>query len=142
MWYGSAWRFQSSLRLALRSRKTNVEIGSKIDVQTVLKLMAEAITATSASFGPSAGTGTSSRCSDFVGFFSAEGSPSNIFSSSRWVVTARIVFGSSRPSTASAEARASAASTIAFIADDMGLLLGSERGRVPLRSVAHHPEIP
>ena len=49
--------------------------GSKIDVQTVLKLIDDAITATSASSGASSGNGTSSRWSDFRGSFSSDGTP-------------------------------------------------------------------
>ena len=53
-----------------RCRKPKVGSGSKIDVQTVLKLIDDAITATSASSGASSGNGTSSRWSDFRGSFS------------------------------------------------------------------------
>src|SRR4051812_17534551 len=37
-WYGSAWRAPHTLSLPSRSRKPNVDSGSKIEVQTVLKL--------------------------------------------------------------------------------------------------------
>ncbi len=46
--------------------------GSKIDVQTVLKLMAEAITATYASSGASSGSGTSSTWIEVRGSFSSD----------------------------------------------------------------------
>ena len=45
-WYGRACRAAHCDSRAKRSRKPNVGSGSKIDVQTVLKLMLEAITAT------------------------------------------------------------------------------------------------
>src|SRR4051794_3887476 len=45
-WYGNACRAPHFDSLASRSRKRNVGSGSKIDVHTVLKLMALAITAT------------------------------------------------------------------------------------------------
>ncbi len=48
----------------------------------MLKLIDDAITATSASSGASSGSGTSSRCSDFRGSFSSDGTPANISCSS------------------------------------------------------------
>ena len=45
-WYGRSWRLPQLLSLPSRSRKPNVGSGSKIDVHTVLKLMALAMTAT------------------------------------------------------------------------------------------------
>ena len=67
----------------------NVGNGSKIDVQTVLKLIELAITATYASSGASSGSGTSSRCNDLRGSFAAESMPSNIPTSSLRTITAR-----------------------------------------------------
>jgi len=66
----------------LRSRNKKVGSGSKIAVQTVLKLIDEAITATYASSGASSGSGTSSTCTDFRGSLSSEATPANISCSS------------------------------------------------------------
>ncbi len=63
--------------------------GSKIDVQTVLKLMLEAITATYASSGASSGVATSPTWRLFAGSLSAESSPANISVSSRRTNAAR-----------------------------------------------------
>src|SRR6266700_1069507 len=56
-WYGCAWRAPHTLSLPSRVRNANVGSGSKIDVQTVLKLIDAAITATYASSGASSGNG-------------------------------------------------------------------------------------
>src|SRR6478752_6813529 len=45
-WYGRAWRAPQMLSLPRRSRNPKVGSGSKIEVHTVLKLMADAMTAT------------------------------------------------------------------------------------------------
>ncbi len=45
-WYGRSWRAPHLDSLPSRARKPKVGSGSKIDVHTVLKLMALAITAT------------------------------------------------------------------------------------------------
>jgi hypothetical protein len=45
-WYGRSCRAPQTLSRPSRLRKPNVGSGSKIEVQTVLKLMDEAITAT------------------------------------------------------------------------------------------------
>ena len=63
--------------------------GSKIDVQTVLKLIALAITARYTSSGASSGVCTSSTCSDLRGSFSSDSSPSNMSISSRRTKAAR-----------------------------------------------------
>jgi hypothetical protein len=94
MWYGRLWRWSQGLRFAARSRNRKVDIGSKIALQTVLKLMLLAITATRASLGPTSGTATSSRCRLRRGSLSWDSSPSNSPSSSLWVVTAVIDSGS------------------------------------------------
>ena len=49
--------------------------GSKIDVHTVLKLIADAITATNASSGASSGSGNCSTWVDLRGSFSSEATP-------------------------------------------------------------------
>ena len=67
-------------------------------LQTVLKLMLEAMIATKASFGPTSGTDTWSRCRLFLGSFSQDSSPWNMFTSSLCVVTASIDSGSGSPS--------------------------------------------
>src|SRR3954447_21848900 len=61
----------------------NVGSGSKIDVHTVLKLIALAITATYASSGARSGVATSSTCNDLRGSLSPDSSPSNMACSSR-----------------------------------------------------------
>src|SRR3954468_9688690 len=66
-WYGSAWRAPQTDSLPSRSRKPNVDSGSKIDVHTVLKLIELAITATYASSGASSGSATSSTWRDLRG---------------------------------------------------------------------------
>ena len=63
--------------------------GSKIDVHTVLKLMALAITAMYASSGASSGTATSPMWNDFRGSLSSEARPSNMPTSSRRTKAAR-----------------------------------------------------
>ncbi len=55
----------------------------------MLKLMAEAITATKASSGASSGVGTSPTCSDLRGSLSSEARPANIPDSSRSTYAAR-----------------------------------------------------
>src|SRR4051812_43006758 len=82
-WYGSAWRAPHTLSLPRRSRNPNVESGSKIEVHTVLKLMADAMTATYASSGASSGTATSSMWRDLRGSLSSDATPSHIVCSSR-----------------------------------------------------------
>ena len=52
--------------------------GSKIDVHTVLKLMADAITPTNASSGASSGSGNCSTWVDLRGSLSSEATPANI----------------------------------------------------------------
>src|SRR5437899_7496392 len=74
-WWGSAWRAPHTDSLPNRSRNPKVGSGSKIDVQTVLKLMADAMLATYTSSGASSGVATSSTCSDLRGSLSAESSP-------------------------------------------------------------------
>ena len=81
-----------------RSRKPNVGSGSKIDVQTVLKLIDDAITATYASSGASSGSATSPTWSDLRGSLSADSTPSNIPTSSRRTKAARYVSGKGRES--------------------------------------------
>ena len=88
-WYGRAWRAAHVLSRAKRSRKPNVGSGSKIDVQTVLKLMLDAITATYASSGASSGVATSPMCRLLVGSFSADSIPANMSASSRRTNAAR-----------------------------------------------------
>ena len=63
--------------------------GSKMDVQTVLKLIDEAITATNASSGANSGRGTSSTWRDCRGSLSEESRPSNMFVSLRRTRAAR-----------------------------------------------------
>jgi len=63
--------------------------GSKIEVHTVLKLMALAITATYASSGANSGTATSPMWSDLRGSLSSVSSPSNMPTSSRRTKEAR-----------------------------------------------------
>jgi len=112
----------------------NVGSGSKIDVQTVLKLMLDAITAMSASFGPSRGSGTSSRCRLFVGSLSRERRPANISTSSLWVVTARILSGRGSAPSSSLLAPARMAWRMAFIPVDMRPMLPEPRLRAkPIR---------
>src|SRR4051812_26912091 len=67
----------------------NVGNGSKIDVHTVLKLMALAITATYASSGASSGVATSSTWIDLRGSLSDDSIPSNMPASSRTTNAAR-----------------------------------------------------
>ena len=55
--------------------------GSKIDVQTVLKLMEEAMTATYASSGASSGNGTSSTWRERRGSLSEDSMPANMSTS-------------------------------------------------------------
>ena len=74
---------------AYRSRKPNVDIGSKIDVHTVLKLMLEAMTATTASSGAISGVATSPMWRLLVGSLSADAIPSNMPASSRRTNAAR-----------------------------------------------------
>jgi hypothetical protein len=45
-WYGWSWRAPQTPSRPSRVRNANVDMGSKIDVHTVLKLMDDAITAT------------------------------------------------------------------------------------------------
>src|SRR5689334_4534578 len=45
-WYGWSWRAPQTLSRPSRFRNPNVGTGSKIEVQTVLKLIEDAITAT------------------------------------------------------------------------------------------------
>ena len=56
-WYGWSWRAPHTLSRPSRARNPKVGSGSKIDVHTVLKLIDDAITATSASSGASSGSG-------------------------------------------------------------------------------------
>src|SRR4051794_5456121 len=77
-WYGRACRAPQTLSLPRRSRKPNVESGSKIEVHTVLKLMADAMTATYTSSGASSGVATSPTWSDFRGSLSSEATPSHM----------------------------------------------------------------
>ena len=63
--------------------------GSKIDVQTLLKLMLDAITARYTSSGASSGVATSSTWIDLRGSLSADSTPSNIPASSRRTNAAR-----------------------------------------------------
>jgi hypothetical protein len=90
----------------------NVGSGSKIDVHTVLKLIAEAITAMRHSFGPSGGSGTSSTCKDFRGSFSAESMPSNISCSSLRTNAALTLSGILRAAMSSLDARSRTACLI------------------------------
>ncbi|GIU90753.1 MAG: hypothetical protein KatS3mg010_1852 [Acidimicrobiia bacterium] len=55
-WYGWSCRLPHTLSRPRRVRNWNVDTGSKIDVHTVLKLIALAITATYASSGASSGS--------------------------------------------------------------------------------------
>jgi hypothetical protein len=88
-WYGRAWRAAHVDSRAYRSRNPNVGRGSKIEVQTVLKLMLDAITATYASSGASSGVATSPMCKLLVGSFSGDSMPANISASSRRTNAAR-----------------------------------------------------
>ena len=63
--------------------------GSKMEVQTVLKLMEEAITATKASSGASSGSATSSTWRDRRGSLSTDSMPSNMAVSLRLTTAAR-----------------------------------------------------
>src|SRR3954453_14861996 len=90
----------------------NVESGSKIDVHTVLKLMALAITAMYASSGASSGVATWSTCSDLRGSLSGESSPSNIDCSSRVTNAARYDSGIARAPMSSPDAPFTMASRI------------------------------
>jgi hypothetical protein len=70
-----AWR--APTRLAAEPiEEPNVGSGSKIDVHTVLKLMLDAITASTPRQQRGSGVGTSSTWIDFVGSFSLEATPS------------------------------------------------------------------
>ena len=60
-----------------------------MEVQTVLKLMEEAITATYASSGASSGSGTSSTWRDRRGSLSEDSRPSNMSTSLRLTRAAR-----------------------------------------------------
>src|SRR5690606_19941066 len=77
-WKSCAWRAPHTDSLPRRSRKPKVGSGSKIEVQTVLKLIEEAITARYTSSGASSGVGTSPTCSDLRGSLSADSTPSHI----------------------------------------------------------------
>src|SRR6185503_2495762 len=81
-WNGWSWRAPHTLSRANRFKNPKVGSGSKIDVQTVLKLMADAITATYASSGASSGNGNCSTWVDLRGSFSADSKPANISTSS------------------------------------------------------------
>ena len=111
-WYGSAWRAPHTDSLPRRSRNPNVGSGSKIEVHTVLKLIALAMTATYASSGASSGVATSSTWSDLRGSLSAESRPSNIVCSSRSTNAARYDSGMPRAAISSPEAPARMASRI------------------------------
>ncbi len=94
-----------------RSRNTNVDSGSKIDVQTVLKFSADAIGAIRTSLGPSGGIGTSSMCRDLRGSLSTESRPSNISTSSLRTTAARMTSGSGVPAMAVGVASGSSATS-------------------------------
>ncbi len=90
-------------------------IGSKIDVHTVLKLIDDAITATSASSGAISGNGTSSMWIDLRGSFSSEGTPANISVSSARTTAARNDSGTSKAANSSAGAPSTIAARMASI---------------------------
>ena len=113
-WNGWSCRAPHTLSRPSRCRNPNVGSGSKIDVHTVLKLIDDAITATSASSGASSGSGTSSRCSDFRGSFSSDGSPANISCSSARTTAPRYEAGSGRAPSSSPGAPPTIASRIAL----------------------------
>src|SRR3954463_14687437 len=113
-WYGRSCRLDSSLSRPYRSRNPNVDTGSKIEGQTVLKFTDEAITATIASPGPSSGVATSSTCRLLRGSLSRDARPSNIPTSSLRTTTPRYDSGIGIPATP-AVSPVRTASRISFI---------------------------
>ncbi len=97
--------------------------GSKIDVHTVLKLMAEAMIPTKASSGASSGSGNSSTWIDLRGSFSADSSPANISCSSALTSAPRTVAGSGSASISSPDAPERIAARMASISVVMTLEL-------------------
>src|SRR6185436_7258851 len=110
-WYGSAWRAAHSDSRPRRSRNANVGSGSKIEVQTVLKLMLDAMTARYTSSGANAGVATSSTWRLLVGSLSADATPSNMPTSSRSTNAARYDSGIGRFASSSPDAPAKMASS-------------------------------
>src|SRR6185312_4127857 len=129
-WNGWSCRAPQTLSRPSRCRNPKVGTGSKIDVHTVLKLIDDAITATSASSGASSGNGTSSRWSDFRGSFWSDGTPANISCSSARTTAPQYETGSGRPPSSSAGAPWTIASRIAPISVMAGD--GTIAGRLPL----------
>ena len=91
-----SWRFAHLLSLPRRASAPKVLMGSKMLVQTVLKLMDDAITAMTTSSAASSGKGTSPMWMLLRGSFSLLGTPSHMVWSSFCTYAARYVAGRGR----------------------------------------------
>jgi hypothetical protein len=88
-WYGRSWRLAHSLSRPRRASAPKVLMGSKMLVQTVLKLMLLAITARYTSSGANSGVGTSPTWRLWRGSLSFDATPFHMSCSSLSTWTAR-----------------------------------------------------
>ena len=137
-WYGRSWRAPHTLSRPSRLRNPNVGSGSKIDVHTVLKLMADAMTPTNASSGASSGSGNGSTWVDLRGSLSSDATPSNMSTSSAFTSAPRTDVGNGSDSISLSDAPARMALRIASISAVFVPLMG---GKLPAGSGTNHPSL-